>query len=98
MNINNCTTDVLTDPDTTDTLTIIFSEKDTKTTVHMFKCVRVHHKLCPDVQSYKRSKQLHLRVQTGCDIDVIPQRQIDTLYWVGQKVRAGFHDSFFGKT
>ena len=90
-------TDVVTDPDVTDTLTIVFSEKVTKTTVRMFKRVHVHHKLYPDVQSYKRSKQLHLRVQTGCDIDIVPQ--IDTLYWVGQKVRLGFHDSFFlGKT
>lgn len=82
-------TDVVTDPGMTDTLTIIFSEKDTKTTVYMCKHVRVHHKLCRDMQSYKCSKQLHLRVQAGCDTDVIPQRQIDTLYWVGQKVRSG---------
>ena len=88
-------TDVVTDPDVTDTLTTVFSEKATKTTVCMFKRVHMHHKLYPDVQSYKHSKQLHLRVQTGCDIDIVPQRQIDTLYWVGQKVHSGFHDSFF---
>ena len=76
----------------------LYFQKKTQTTVYMCKRVRVHHKLCPDVQSYKCSKQLHLRVQAGCDTDVIPQRQIDTLYWVGQKVHSGFHASVFGKT
>lgn len=52
-----------TDPNRTGTVTIIFTERYTKTATHMGTHVHADNKLHPDVQNYKLNKHLHLPIQ-----------------------------------